>query len=149
MFVKKQFMSVNAVFREVTKRPDTLCEWAKSHRSYFTADDHPKYEQSMAFLLNTIKGQKLYTENAINEFFGNTPKTNYLPPGDSALIATAYACNATVVTYENGEPTNAKGQARVKIPRACAPLGVRCITPLELFTELGIVFDSYSLVKTY
>ena len=60
-----------------------------------------------------------YEERAIREF---------LEVADYFLVSQALADGDVVVTHERRDNTKRK----IKIPNACAELGVECITPLQM-----------------
>lgn len=84
---------------------------------------------------------KIYNDLLISyEPKKSDPKS--ISQNDLLLVAYSKEHNLTVVTYEKEQNAsrrdNIKFKRRYKIPLICYEEGVRCITAVEYFTELGI-----------
>lgn len=72
---------------------------------------------------------------AANQNFTDAAKIEFATVADAFVIAMAKAKNMTVVTFEKSNPVSKK---KVKIPDACAAVGVRCCDLNTALRELGI-----------
>ncbi len=97
-----------------------------------------------------VSGVKIKDNSTDREIY-NSLISNYEPDvsdkksisaNDLRMIAYAKENNITVVTYEKYQSPNTKNDIkqknRYKIPLVCHEEGVRCITAVEYFAELGI-----------
>lgn len=116
--------SVPAVKREIVG-DDPLSTWAHVQRPEFWIAESPRTVSSLRECVEWAAGRDHYTDAALAEFERSA---------DLRLIAEAKASNLAVVTRELTEPNR---KSRVKIPDACAALGVPYITPFGMFRALG------------
>lgn len=119
--------SIEAVKDEITSGDDALVEWAKRMPEGFWL---PISEESLAALTVAAAWAadpaRPFTQAAVDEFMGSA---------DLQLVAQAMALEATVVTRETADP-NCK--RRVKLPDACAAMGVQCVQPFDAYRALGL-----------
>lgn len=112
--------SVEAVRDEILGGADELATWVGGlHGGFFLGTDavvvpHLRYVASWA------NASSQYRQVAVRTF---------LAAADYQLIAQARARQFVVVTHERSEPNSVR---KIKIPDACAGVGVRSITPWEL-----------------
>lgn len=126
LFESQHAVSIKQVFDELVKagNEDPVRVWAKANKQHFVAPDVrvvSSYRQVIAW----AAGQ-CYEQNAISEFQS---------VADSWIVAHALACGWTVVTHEKSAPGSKK---RVKIPDACAGVGVECMSPFEMLRHTGM-----------
>ena len=102
---------------------DPLKDWAKQHKQHFIAPDSRVvtcYQQVMTWA-----------------------KDNYEPPtvsefqrvADSWIVAHALTNGWVVVAHEKSAP---RAKRRIKIPDACAALGVECLNPFMMLRHRGM-----------
>lgn len=123
-----QVFSVDKVKDEIERGGDELTDWIRSNApaGFFLATD----AATMA--------KYSYTQNwAQNNPVGFTPPAlvEYAQVADAYLVATAAAKSMTLVTNERSEPYR---RNRVKIPDACAGIGVQCCDLNTVLRDLGI-----------
>lgn len=96
---------------------DPLKDWAKQHKQHFIAPDSRVvacYQQVMTWAKDN------YEPSAVSEF---------QRVADSWIVAHALANGWVVVTHEKSAPRSTR---RIKIPDACAGVGVTCASPFEM-----------------
>lgn len=125
-FADGRVVSVSAVREELKDGKDELADWVKARAEYFV-DVDAKGVASLA-VLSTWATTADYRQAAVNEF---------LSAGDYYLIGHAHAYGLTVVTHEVASP---EGKKRIKIPDACAAVGVPCINPYEMLRAENVKF---------
>ncbi|RAV31947.1 DUF4411 family protein [Corynebacterium heidelbergense] len=103
--------SIEAVRKELLAGNDQLSIWAKQRPNYFLGIDSDTVAK-FAPLTQWAASQD-FTPTALNKFAGDA--------ADYLLVAYAAAHDHTVVTKEKPDPHSKK---RVKIPDACAAMGV-------------------------
>lgn len=110
--------SVDRVATELLAGDDELVPWVQERRARFFLRPDREVLSSLSRL----------TTWATNGFYDAAAANAFLEKADSYLVAHAHAHDCTVVTHETvrSSPTN------VKIPNACAELGVTCINPFEM-----------------
>ena len=113
---KRNIFSVVSVYDELMEREDDLSAWIATRVSFFLPPDAKTHESLKLLSEWAIKN---YTPEGYTEFFASA---------DYVLIGHAHAHSFTVVSHE--QPSNSK--AKVKIPNACAAVGVACMNPFEL-----------------
>ena len=122
-----QVHSVDRVYAELTA-PVALTNWTSARQqNFFLAPDQP-VTNAMPTVAQWAQSQPNYTAAARSEF---------LQAGDFYLIAHALAHGLTVVTHERSAPA---AQKRIKIPDACAGVGVDCVDPYEMLVAEGARF---------
>lgn len=118
--------SLMPVYRELEAGADELSAWARAHRGLFLevdADVAPSFQTVSSWVASSA-----YTPAARSVFLGNA---------DFQLVAFAHAHGHTLVTHERSEPNSYK---RIKIPDACAALGVAVTTPFDMLRRSGASF---------
>lgn len=120
------FTSV-AVKNEIEKGKDELTEWLKVNapKTFYLqleADVMAQY----AYVQNWASSNPIYNPQALKTFAN---------VADAYLIATAYAKQMTLVTYEGSNPNSRK---RVMIPDVCNAIGVRYCDLNTVLRELRI-----------
>lgn len=110
--------STEKVGDELRSGNDELAAWANElGEEFFLPPDAP-----MLTSLGTVSrwaASANYEPAAISTFLG---------VADSYLVATALAHRHVVVTHEKASPS----LRRIRIPDACIPLKVKCMTPFEM-----------------
>lgn len=102
---------------------DPLKDWAKQHKQHFIAPDLRVvacYQQVVAWAKDN------YEPSAVSEF---------QRVADSWIVAHALANGWVVVTHEKSAP---RSKRRIKIPDACAALGVECLNPFMMLRQRGM-----------
>jgi hypothetical protein len=125
-FADGRVLSVAAVLGEIQAGKDELASWVTARAQYFAADDDAT-TASLAHLSEWATGAG-YLPVAVSEF---------LSGADYRLVAYAHAHDLTVVTYEVSRPESKK---RIKIPDACAAMGVQCINPYAMLRAENVKF---------
>jgi hypothetical protein len=109
--------SIERVADEIDVQRDELSEWTASlPKSFFL---RPGDDFSDAF--------QQVSQWAVSKGFQPAAYANFLNVADSYLVAQALAGGHTVVTLE--KPATTPGKRQIKVPDACAGVGVKCITP--------------------
>jgi Domain of unknown function (DUF4411) len=119
-------LSVAAIRDELKGGEDELAAWAMQREGFFVEPD----DDTLASLKElaawaTTAG---YADAAVSEFAGN---------GDYFLIGHSDAHGLTVVTHEVASP---ESKRKIKIPDACASMGVPCLNPFEMLKAEGAKF---------
>jgi hypothetical protein len=109
--------SLEKVFSELVPGDD-VATWAAARPPGFWVPLLPTDAPSIAVVAAWARSGA-FTAAAAAEF---------LSIADSYLVAVAHARKLTVVTYE--VPSNSK--QRIKVPTACASLGIACASPFEM-----------------
>ena len=108
--------TVAAVADEISAGDDELATWFKAQpRSFFLAPN-----------ASTVQSLQTLAEWASSQNFHRAAINDFLQSADYYLVAQAHVSGHTVVTHERSAPQAMK---KIKIPQACAALGVPCITP--------------------
>lgn len=110
--------SIQNVGGEIAAGKDDLTTWAAGRSGLFLPMDAACGANLAALSAWASSGH--YTAPAVNEF---------LSSADYALVAHAATHGHTVVTMETSEPNR---KSKVKIPEACAVLGVPWMTPFAM-----------------
>lgn len=108
--------SVDAVRKELLLGSDDLSDWAKAHAPLFLKPSVGIPRRISELAVWAMSRQPAFTDTARSEFLDDS--------ADLILVAHAADSGATVVTFETSAPL---GKRRVKIPDACAALGVPCV----------------------
>ena len=119
LFDSRHAVSIKSVHDELddASDDDPLKAWAKQHKQHFIAPDLRVvacYQQVMAWAKDN------YEPSAVSEF---------QRVADSWIVAHALANGWVVVTHEKSAP---RSKRRIKIPGACAGVGVTCASPFEM-----------------
>ncbi len=125
-------LSIDKVKKEIcdTGNPDQLSVWLEEKiNEDFFVDSSPCVD--------------IYGEIAVwtyeNTHFLQSAKDEFLSTdlADPWLIAYAKKNDCIIVTHEVSQPER---KNRIKIPEACIHFGVRFISPIQMFRELGETF---------
>lgn len=111
--------SIEKVGDELLRGDDELSDWVQSHRGFFFPPD----ERTVRVFPRpaTWAESQCFTQEALNGFTSDA--------ADFMLVAHASAHSCTVVTHEK---TGNGSRKRVKIPDACAALGVPCVDTFDM-----------------
>ena len=127
MIAEGKVFSHRQVKDEIEKGNDELADWMKANvTADFYIDNDAEVMQKYSDVQNWAFNSKVYRQEAKNEF---------ARVADAFLVATASAKGYTLVTYETSNPDCKK---RVKIPEACAALGVKYCGLNAVLRDLGI-----------
>lgn len=120
LFDSYHAVSIKSVYDEIDSASDDdpLKVWAKLNRQHFV-DLDPHVLDRYQLVMNWAQAQN-YTASAISEF---------QRVADSWIVAYVLANNWVVVTHEKSAP---KSKNRIKVPDACAGVGVTCASPFEM-----------------
>jgi hypothetical protein len=110
--------SVESVFNELNEGADELTEWAKKRRSNFFLDPDS----------NVLRSLQTVSQWASSGHYEAGAVGTFLQAADYFIVAHAHAYDWVVVTHEIASPSI----KRIKIPNACAGVGVQCMTPFEM-----------------
>ena len=129
---KDLIISIDKVKKEIcdTSSPDELALWCKNEM-------YPK------FFVDTSSCIKEYTDIAFwtqsNQNFLQIAKEEFLETdhADPWLISFAIKYDCIIVTHEVSQPQR---KNKIKIPEPCIHFGVRYISPIHMFRELGETF---------
>lgn len=122
--------SIDAVRAEVHSRKDELSDWSRNSGSDLYLTPRSSAAGHLARLSAWANGHARYTETA---------KRDFLASADYVLVAQAADLGYTIVTHETSSPDAKK---RIKIPEACAVLGVRYCSPWQVLRTEGARFVS-------
>lgn len=111
-------ISIDKVADEIAAGSDELSDWMKTAGAALVRPTDARVATQFAAVSTWATSQK-YEPAAINTF---------LQVADFYLIAHALANDQVVVTHE----VPADSTKRIKIPNACAGLGLRFMTPYEM-----------------
>ncbi|MEK6700714.1 MAG: DUF4411 family protein [Planctomycetota bacterium] len=118
--------SIEKVADEIGAQQDELSAWAATlPNGFFLRPDiafSTAFQQVSQWALNSG-----FQAPAYNEFFG---------VADSFLVAQALAGSHTVVTLE--KPLTTPSKRKIKVPDACAGVGIKCMTPYELLRQSSV-----------
>jgi hypothetical protein len=118
--------SIEKVADELGAQLDDLSAWAATLPNGFFM--RPGNDFSAAFQkVGQWAMNSGFQPAAYNEFFG---------VADSFLVAQALAGGHTVVTLE--KPATTPSKRKIKVPDACAGVGVKCMTPYEVMRLQGV-----------
>jgi hypothetical protein len=119
--------SIDKVKQELLASQDELSTWAAGcDKTFFSPIANNTTAAAMAAVSQWATGQS-YQQSAVNEFLGKP---------DYYLVAHGLATQLVVVTHEKKSPSLKK----IKIPDACAGVGVECKTPFEMLSIEGARF---------
>lgn len=120
--------SIERVADEIGAQQDDLSNWAAGlPKGFFLRPDvafGAAFSQVSQWALNSGFQQAAYNE--------------FLDVADSYLVSQALAGNHTVVTLE--KPATTPSRKRIKVPDACAGVGVKCMTPYAVMRLQGVRF---------
>lgn len=112
--------SIEKVADEIGAQQDDLSAWAATLPNGFFL--RPDATFSTAF--------QQVSQWALNSGFQPAAYSEFLDVADSFLVAQALAGGHTVVTLE--KPATTPSKKKIKVPDACAGVGVKCITPYAM-----------------
>jgi hypothetical protein len=124
--VAHHIFSIESVRDELLAKSDQLAEWALARGTTFFLSPDQAVVDKLGALSEWVTKQS-YTQAAVDAFLGKA---------DYWLVAHAWAYSGTVVTHERWSEKKSK----VKIPNACAGVGVPCMNCFELLRALGARF---------
>jgi len=123
-----QVFSIERIRQELEAGHDELSAWATAQGAgFFIPPDATVAAQLPVVAAWATAPQQGYTAAAIATF---------LASGDYYLVAHALAYGHTVVTHEIAANT----PTRIKIPNACAGVGVPCTNPFQMLGAAGALF---------
>lgn len=126
---EKKVISVDKVKDEIYRNDDELKAWCEVNlpEDFFkdTTEVITEYSQVVNWAFS--KKDNPYSQQALDIFMN-------AEEADAWLVAFAKKHSHPLVTNERSEPASKKS---VKIPDACAPIGVRYVLPMDMFRELG------------
>ena len=125
LFDSHHAVSIKSVYDELGEAGDgdPLKDWARANKQHFVAPDSRVvacYQRVIAWAKNN------YDSPAVIEF---------QRVADSWIVAHALANGWVVVTPEKSAP---RSKRRIKIPDACAALGVECLNPFMMLRDMGM-----------
>ena len=127
LMINGQIYSCNRVKSEIETRNDELTNWMSVNTppNFYIGED------------TDVMIQLAATQNwaNTNSVFTDAARIDYANKADAYIVATAKAKGLTVVTYEKSSPFS---RTRVKIPDACAAIGVNCCKLNDMLRELGV-----------
>lgn len=112
--------SIERVAEEIGAQQDDLAAWAATLPGGFFL--RPDSAFSAAF--------QRVSQWALTAGFQQAAYNEFLDVADSFLVAQALAGGHTVVTLE--KPATTPSRRKIKVPDACAGVGLRCMTPYAL-----------------
>jgi Domain of unknown function (DUF4411) len=122
--------SIEAVRIEIERQKDDLSVWSKNSASPLYLTPRASATTQFRRLTAWANGHQQYTAPA---------KRDFLASADYFLVAQAADLGFTVVTHEVPAPHAKK---RIKIPEACAEVGVRHCLPWSVLRSEGALFIS-------
>jgi len=122
----KTLLSIERVADEIGAQQDELSAWAAGLPNGFFL--RPDDTFSAAF--------QQVSQWAVTKGFKPAAYADFLNVADSYLVAQALAGGHTVVTLEKPATTPSKSQ--IKVPDACAGVGVKCMTPYAVMRLVGV-----------
>lgn len=123
-----QVFTVAAVVDELKDGGDDLATWVRGMPPTFGLPVTGATAPSLAATSQWVAGQPQFTPAARSEF---------LRVADYFLVAQGAELNFTVVTHERPDPA---AKRRIKIPDACAGVGVSYMTPWQVLRAEGVKF---------
>lgn len=119
--------SASVIKEEVVAGTGDLVTWAHGlPDSFWIPDDEASTSQLTNLAQWATDPSRPFLPAAVDEFMDS---------GDIRLVSVAAAHGHSVVTHETSDPNCRR---RVKIPEACAAVGVTCVQPFEAFRALGM-----------
>jgi hypothetical protein len=112
--------SIEKVADEIDAQQDDLSAWAATLPNGFFL--RPDAAFSSAF--------QRVSQWALRSGFQAAAYNEFLGVADSFLVAQALAGQHTVVTLE--KPASTPSKRKIKVPDACAGVGIKCMTPYEV-----------------
>jgi len=126
-----QIISIDKVKAELNRNKDALTDWCDTNLPLGFFINSAPVVAHYATVINVARHrQPPYNQRALDIFFDSEE-------ADAWLIAHALSTGASIVTHETSQPLKI---ARVKIPDICISLGIRTLSTIEMFRELGESF---------
>ncbi|MGQ3014692.1 MAG: DUF4411 family protein [Flavobacteriales bacterium] len=124
--------SIDKVRKELCEisSPDRLSLWCTKQLNPIFFVDSTSCLNDYGALANWVMSSSHFTQNAKDDFL-----TTDL--ADPWLVAYAKSYDCTIVTHEVSQPQR---KNRIKIPEPCSHFGVKYLTPISMFRELGQTF---------
>lgn len=125
-------ISIDKVKKELCdgSSQDQLSLWCQNDIDISFFNDSQSCVDKYAEIAIWTNDQNQYTQNAKDEFLSTDL-------ADPWLIAYALKNDCIIVTHETSQPL---GRKRIKIPEPCNHFGIRFISPIDMFRELGEQF---------
>ncbi len=118
--------SIEKVADEIGAQQDELSEWAATlPKGFFLRPD-----------AGFSSGFQRVSQWAVDSGFKPAAFNDFLSVADSFLIAQALAGGHVVVTLE--KPATTPSKQKIKVPDACAGVGVKCMTPYTVMRLHGV-----------
>lgn len=128
---QRRIISIDKVRDELYTNPDTLTTWMDQNLpADFFKDTNSvlaKYGQVCAWAASRSAH---YKPGALSTFL-------QADEADAFLVAYALAHGLTLITHETSDPNR---KSSIKIPDACAPLGVQFLNTIQMFRAMGETF---------
>jgi len=118
--------SIERVADEIGAQQDELSEWAATLPAGFFLRPDASFSNSY----------QRVSQWAVTAGFAQSAYSEFLEVADSYLVAQALAGGHEVVTLE--KPATTPSKKKIKVPDACAAMGVRCLTPYALMRLQGV-----------
>ncbi|CAG0962829.1 hypothetical protein PHYC_00820 [Phycisphaerales bacterium] len=118
--------SIEKVADEIGAQQDDLSAWAATLPGGFFL--RPDAAFSAAF--------QQVSQWAMTSAFQSAAYSEFFAVADSYLVAQALAGGHTVVTLE--KPATTPSKRKIKVPDACAGVGIKCMTPYEVMRLYGV-----------
>jgi hypothetical protein len=132
LYNKGLIISIDKVKKEICDSPipDELAIWCLNKID-------PDFFVDTSFCIDVYVDIANWTH--LNPHFMQSAKDEFLSTdlADPWLISYAKKQNCVIVTHEVSQPTR---KNRIKIPEPCVNFGVRYISPIQMFRELGETF---------
>ncbi|KMQ70821.1 hypothetical protein SDC9_130801 [bioreactor metagenome] len=127
-----KILSIDKVKKEIcdTGNPDQLSNWMASQLEESFFNESASCVDVYAQIAAWANANTHYYPSAIAEFL----ETDLADPW---LIAYAKKNDCVIVTNESSQPDIKR---KIKIPEPCVHFGVRFISPIQMFRELGETF---------
>ncbi len=122
-------ISIDKVRDEIYGK-DALTDWCKNNLPDDFFKDTSVIIEDYIEVSRWVNSKSHYNEQALNEFLD-------ADEADAWLVSYAKANNNRIVTHETSEPAR---KNKVKIPDACSPFNIDCVTTIGMFREIGESF---------
>lgn len=117
----KKVASINHIKNELLAGDDELSDWAKKQGNTFFLSPDENIQPALRDVSQWTQQQD-YVSAAVSKF---------LNAGDYHLVAYAKAYSWIIVTHEKAQNRSGK----IKIPNACAGLGIDCVNSPEMLRK--------------
>ena len=124
--------SIDKVKKEIceTGNPDNLSKWCDENLSNDFFVDSSSCVETYAQIAIWINANTHFSQSAKEDFLATDL-------ADPWLIAYAKKHDLIIVTHEISQPQR---KNRIKIPEPCKHFGIKYLSPIEMFRELGEKF---------